>query len=1091
MKVILPQLLLINESPLKNPIVQVGQLAIEIEGNVTGFSDGRRHGHLIQSDYGEVLVVAKGRKIPEGRDQVVIGNIDPSADFNDLSEASWFRHPLLTGSAGDRQEVLAEVLSSWRGRFHFVVQNAEADVVGLRPPQLGALHAILGHWASSDEPATVVMPTGVGKTDTMIASLVSIGCPRVLVLVPSDVLRSQLGSKFANLGVLRTRGSDLLDEEALFPVVCQLKHVPRTMEEVDETVGSAQVVITTSAVAARCKGDVQARIAELCPYLFIDEAHHAPAPTWAAFAKQFADGRVLQFTATPFREDGKPLDGRIVFKYPLRRALEEGYFRPIRFKPVMEFNPTHVDEAIALRAVEQLREDIEHGHIVMSRVASVSRAAEVHAIYRAVCPEFNPVQLHTGLSPAVARETRERVISGESRVVVCVDMLGEGFDLPELKIAAFHDIRKSLAVTLQLAGRFTRARADLGDPTFIANTADVEVHEELQALYGRDPDWNALLPEYADAMVGEQVALQEFLDGFAEAIEAIPLISVKPAMSAVVYETTCETWNPSRAIESLPNPNSFLSVQSLINEAERVLVVVGARRSTIEWTDAAVAGSIDWELYVLHWSEDQNLLFINSSGNKGEYGAIARAVCGNDASLISGQRVFRVFAGVGRLQLQNVGLTEHLGRNVRYTGRMGADVESGLTEEQKQRASKSVLAGTGYEGGQKTTVGASRKGRIWSHRRDHLEKFVTWCADVGAALLDERLDPEKILKGTLESRVVGQRPLSVPVGVDWPEEVYTTPENKWQFVFGDLVLSLAEVDIELTDLTPDGPLQMRVGNDTVSSEFQLSLTEVDDAFTYLFERIGGSDVLIRAGERGTSEMLGDYFDKRPPIIWFADGSSLEGNRLVELPEAPPAFDRDRILGWDWADLDITQESQGVDRDPNTIQAHLIRQLLEGDFAVVFDDDASGEAADVIAVTLEGDDETPDRIVIDLYHCKYSGDQQPGARIGDLYEVCGQAQKSIKWMASHKKRFDLFTHLLRRESLRQTQGKPTRFERGDVDLLETIRQKSSLYPVVCRVFIVQPGLSKKGATEDQLRLLGVTAHYLSETYQLPLIVIASA
>jgi hypothetical protein len=29
-------------------------------------------------------------------------------------------------------------------------------------------------------------------------------------------------------------------------------------------------------------------------------------------------------------------------------------------------------------------------------------------------------------------------------------MLGEGFDLPELKIAAFHDIRKTLAVTLQL-----------------------------------------------------------------------------------------------------------------------------------------------------------------------------------------------------------------------------------------------------------------------------------------------------------------------------------------------------------------------------------------------------------------------------------------------------------------------------------------------------------------------------------------------------------------------------------------------------------------------------------------------------------------
>lgn len=53
----------------------------------------------------------------------------------------------------------------------------------------------------------------------------------------------------------------------------------------------------------------------------------------------------------------------------------------------------------------------------------------------------------------------------KTRIIVCVDMLGEGFDLPELKIAAFHDVKKSLAATLQLAGRFTRTKSNLGDPT--------------------------------------------------------------------------------------------------------------------------------------------------------------------------------------------------------------------------------------------------------------------------------------------------------------------------------------------------------------------------------------------------------------------------------------------------------------------------------------------------------------------------------------------------------------------------------------------------------------------------------------------------
>ena len=39
-------------------------------------------------------------------------------------------------------------------------------------------------------------------------------------------------------------------------------------------------------------------------------------------------------------------------------------------------------------------------------------------------------------------------------------MLGEGFDLPELKIAALHDVKKSLPVTLQFTGRFTRTKYD-------------------------------------------------------------------------------------------------------------------------------------------------------------------------------------------------------------------------------------------------------------------------------------------------------------------------------------------------------------------------------------------------------------------------------------------------------------------------------------------------------------------------------------------------------------------------------------------------------------------------------------------------------
>ncbi len=122
----------------------------------------------------------------------------------------------------------------------------------------------------------------------------------------------------------------------------------------------------------------------------------------------------------------------------------------------------------------------------MARVATVDRAKEVYVLYEQY-PESKPVQLHTGLTQKQQAEGRKMILSGESRIVVCVDMLGEGFDLPELKIAAFHDIRKSLAVTLQLAGRFTRTRPDLGEATFIANDADVNVRDELRKTVLKGP----------------------------------------------------------------------------------------------------------------------------------------------------------------------------------------------------------------------------------------------------------------------------------------------------------------------------------------------------------------------------------------------------------------------------------------------------------------------------------------------------------------------------------------------------------------------------------------------------------------------------
>ncbi|MCW5801832.1 MAG: DEAD/DEAH box helicase family protein [Deltaproteobacteria bacterium] len=463
MKVVFPAVFVVDEVSSLAHFRKLAERSHSVAGALVAYSRGRLQARLLRPVDGapEVLILPKGAKPPRDSRYVVASDAVIEGDVWNVSGGRWLRHPEQVPEF-DQAADIDVVRSSWVDAFSYVAEDVDRGVVGLRVPQLGALHAAQAHWSVSDGTATIVMPTGTGKTDTMIALLVSARCPRVLVIVPTDALRTQIAEKFLTLGVLKVPASNLLAPTARFPSVTTLNHVPRSLSELNAILRKSHVLITTSHIASLCAEELQPRIAEACPYLFIDEAHHAEAPSWKAFKARFGASRIVQFTATPFREDGRPLDGKIIYKYPLKKAQLEGYFKPIKFAPVTQYNRLKADAAIAERAIEQLRANLGKGHILMARVDTVERARAVYQLYSPFT-EFKPVQLHSGVTSAREREqARRQILSGESRIIVCVDMLGEGFDLPELKIAAFHDIRKSLAITLQLAGRFTRARSDLG-----------------------------------------------------------------------------------------------------------------------------------------------------------------------------------------------------------------------------------------------------------------------------------------------------------------------------------------------------------------------------------------------------------------------------------------------------------------------------------------------------------------------------------------------------------------------------------------------------------------------------------------------------
>ena len=1089
MQLILPPLYQFQIRENGNDIRQLAVPSWNSDGSVDTFHQGRLKGFLLSLSDGSPPVLLLSTPAPKGLDYPRVlrlngFNFDPRlSGALDLTQAKWLRHPEVFARFSELNEFernADETRSTWRDAFYYKRADHQNNIEGLRSPQLGAIYAVQSHWTVSNDPATVVLPTGVGKTETMMSLLVLEQCQRLLVVVPTDALRYQISEKMLSLGLLKTPKFQVVSEKARYPVVGVLNRRPKTINELELLFRKCNVIVTTMALASQCTAEVRQRMATLCSHLFIDEAHHIAAPRWKEFKEGFRNTRIVQFTATPFRNDDQPIDGKRIFTFPLRNAQEQGYFQRIQFKPVVEFDPANKDATIAKAAVEQLREDNRFGHILMARTANVARAAEVFEYYREYV-DFNPVQIHAGISSKAERdEVRRKLISGESRIVVCVDMLGEGFDLPELKIAAFHDIRKSLAVTLQLAGRFTRSKPDLGNATFVANVADLEVRDELKRLYQHDSDWNRLVPLLSEKATEGELDLWEFLKGFQELPEELTLQNVRPAMSFVVYRTQCAAWTPEAFQEGIPGYKLLDREYHALNPHENTLVVVSAKRMPVEWAQIDEIHTWDWQLYVLHWDKDNQLLFIHNSSNAGFFKRLAEAVAGNVVQ-VRGREVFRCLSGIGRLKLQNVGLLEQLGRLIRYTMRAGSDVESGIPEAQKQRAIKSNLFGQGFENGQRTTIGCSYKGRIWSYRTTNLMQLTNWCRDVGAKLTDLKLDPDEVLRGTLVPQMVTERPEKTPISVEWPDVFYKEPEKLFAFQIGNETFYPHNAELQLVTPTDSGPLNFEIAADLVTAQFCLALCNKNGVPDYSIEPLGRKEAIIRY--RGRAMQVQEFFDEHPPVFWFADGSSLSGNEYVELRNKPSPFPIERIDELDWTGTNIRCESQGVAKDQTSIQHRVIRELRQKSFSVLFDDDGKGESADVVGIR-----EQVDHIEVEFWHCKFSSMDHPGSRVKDLYELCGQAQKSVRWLEKPR---DLFTHLLRREPLRLKDTECTRYEVGNERDLLRIREKTDSQRVLLRVFIVQPGISKSAVSREQLELLAVTENYLLETFAVPFGVVANA
>ncbi len=310
----------------------------------------------------------------------------------------------------------------------------------------------------------IVQPTGTGKTIVFADIINDWHSGRVLVMAHRDELIRQAADKIEwvtgepcdiEMGDYRADQCALPDRK--------------------------KVVITSVQTMSRARRLAQFHADEFS-LLIIDEAHHAPAPTYQAVIEYFSRNRslrVLGVTATPDRADELAL-GRVfetvAYDYQLLDAINDGWLVPIQqqFVHVEGLDLSEVNTVagdLNQRQMAEILNEEKLCHRIVSPVMDIA-ADEPTLIFAATVAQAETMcEIANRRRPGCAdwicgdqvkcprdvrRETLKHFSSGEFQFLFNVGVLLEGYDEPSIGIVACARPTKSRSLYAQMIGRGTR-----------------------------------------------------------------------------------------------------------------------------------------------------------------------------------------------------------------------------------------------------------------------------------------------------------------------------------------------------------------------------------------------------------------------------------------------------------------------------------------------------------------------------------------------------------------------------------------------------------------------------------------------------------
>jgi DNA repair protein RadD len=290
--------------------------------------------------------------------------------------------------------------------------------VRLRPYQQKALTTFT---ESSARSVLLVAPTGAGKGTiaSVIMSQYARSGRRVLFLVHRRELVHNMVGRLRGLGI-----------------------------SVAQTLYSDRKVRVVSVQAA-----LRMRIQPV-DLLVVDEAHHYAADEWQSVVSRCKATRVIGFTATPERADGRPLGDmfeQIVEVASYSELIRRGYIVPCRvLRPQRRMDSTEIAQDPVDAYLEYAKGE--------RTLIFVRRIVEAQAVADRLSKEGVPTGVVTSKTKKEDRDqTMLRLENGDLDVVVNVGVLTEGVDVPHVTHVVLARPCSHASTYLQIVGRALRA----------------------------------------------------------------------------------------------------------------------------------------------------------------------------------------------------------------------------------------------------------------------------------------------------------------------------------------------------------------------------------------------------------------------------------------------------------------------------------------------------------------------------------------------------------------------------------------------------------------------------------------------------------